>query len=303
MKNLLVIVLVGFLVGCNESDNPEEESIPNLQAQNFYHEAQLESKKGVTGWAKALDLYNQADSLQPKNPIILHARGQFKIMSQIDIEGGLEDHALAIKYSKDSLSLKYRYFNRALDYLSIGDICSACKDWERSIDSEKYLKKYCERKFEKNPIQNGDNRITLTLNLEDSISYIESADNSGSMSSCNGKLIITNNSHPTVTIKGGLLDFGHEIGSSSSLYPEAIDSVGSKFHFFKSGWYSESTPNSDFKLESGTQFEMEIDVFKFHHFAYPGNYKVRLCLRPSSGLKGLNNTYFSNWQAVQIFRE
>ncbi|MFT5823858.1 MAG: tetratricopeptide (TPR) repeat protein [Crocinitomix sp.] len=295
MKHLVALFIAAILVGCSRGP----EAIVNQEAANLYAQAQEASEKGLSGWGYALDAYNKANELEPENPIILHARGQFKIMSEMDIEGGFEDHAAAIKFSKDSFNLKMRYSNRALDYLKVGDICSACEDWKRAGDADNYIEKYCDREFDNILKENKDDRITLDLALNDSVSYIGSV----GMSKCNGVLRINNNSHPTITFKYGLLDYGHEFGGKSGLFLEALDLEGSKFPFFNESSYTNISQHPNTFLEMGEQLEKELNIFQHHQFAYAGNYKVRVGFRPSLNVKGLKSTYYSNWVDVAIVRK
>jgi hypothetical protein len=313
MKNLYSFFIVICLTGCGQQESgnkevdqtvgPQSETIVNEEAADLYTLAQEEGDKGGAGWDKALEYYNLANELEPENPIILHARGQFKIMSEFDIEGGFQDHADAIRFSKDSFMVKMRYSNRALDFLGVGDICSACEDWKRAGDAESYWDKYCKRDFDNSLNSNPDDQLELELTISDSVVYISSAQKSAAVSNCQGTLAIVNNSHPAIIIREGLLDLGHEVGSSNSLFLEATDADGNKFHFLKDGHYSTTSHNADDTLETGFVYVKELNVLADHHFAYPGNYNIRLGLRHSGRLNELKQTYYSNWCEIEVVRK
>ncbi|NOQ72913.1 MAG: hypothetical protein GQ574_12970 [Crocinitomix sp.] len=307
MKHLIALFILGILISCSqtssESSSTQPETIVNQKADELFARAQIEGNKGVFEWAGALDLYNQANELEPENPIILHARARLKIMSEIDIDGGFEDHSAAIEFSKDDWGLRCRYQDRALDFLNIGDICSACEDWKKVGDAQNYLTKYCKREFTNDLKGNNDERISVEIVLEDSISFMKSGKKTGGMTPVMANLIVKNISFPELIIKGGLLDFGHEVGSMTSLFLEAVDSDENKFHFFKANTYSSTSSSPNHTLKAGSELNKRMDIFHLHHFAYPGTYKVRVGLRPSKNVRGLENTYYSNWVTVTIFRK
>ncbi len=223
-------------------------------------------------------------------------------MSEIDILGGFEDHAAAIRFSTDSVNLKARYSNRALDYLKIRDICSACNDWERAGDSEKYLNKYCDRDFNAALKNNVDDRLSIVLTLLDSVYYTRS-NPYGELQSGFGTILIENHSHPLIEIKDMWSIFGHETELNKSLYLEAIDSTGKKFHFFCKNTYSGFGKKEVHEIHPGESFEFEEEVFGSHYLPYTGKYSVRLALRPSVHTQGLINTYFSNWVDITVDRK
>lgn len=297
-----LLIALTFLSSCNGNaqDNSNSEAIKDSKAAELYQKAQSESRKGLSGWNKALEYLNEANELEPNNPIILHERAMLKIKSKIDVSGGFLDHQAAIDNSTDSLNKKMRYENRALDYLDCADICQACDDWKRSENAENYISKYCNRDFSNVIGENPDTNVTLKISLETDKVYITSQHNPNSMSSCYAEVVVKNINHDLITLKDGFLDYGLEYKNSSSLYLEAVDSNGVKFHFFEKGFSDTYGSNDQLKLDVGDEYIKNIDITKFHHFSRTGKYKVRVCLRPSKRTKGLKETYYSNWVEIEV---
>ncbi|MDG1914028.1 MAG: hypothetical protein P8I55_05490 [Crocinitomix sp.] len=165
------------------------------------------------------------------------------------------------------------------------------------------MNKYCKRDFDNSLNSNPDDQLELNLTIIDSIVYIKSPQKSAALSRCQGNLAIVNNSHPDIVIREGLLDLGHEVGSSNSLFLEAADSNGNKFHFLQEGHYSASSNNPNDTLKTTFVYVKELNVLAHHHFAYPGNYLIRLGLRHSGRLDELKQTYYSNWFEIEVVRK
>jgi tetratricopeptide (TPR) repeat protein len=120
------------------------EGFKSPDALKLYQQAQQEYSKGSAGFAKAIELLDKADRLEPENASILHERGLVKINSKIDVEGGFEDLQKSIDSSKDEKAKLIRYNNRGISYMEIGEMEKACEDWFRSgKEGESYLEEYC----------------------------------------------------------------------------------------------------------------------------------------------------------------
>lgn len=119
------------------------------------------------------------------------------------------------------------------------------------------------------------------------------------MSPMIGLINIKNISNPTVYVTDANFDYGLETGTST-LYLEAIDAKGKKFHFYSESNYLTTSERDDLVLKPGDQYEFSQDLMTLHHFPYSGKYKVRVVLRPSVNTKGLEKTYYSNWVDVEI---
>jgi tetratricopeptide (TPR) repeat protein len=293
---LLSLIFSHVLVAFSQS-----ESFKTKEAFSFYKQAEMESFQGQKGLKKALEFYNKADQAEPNNPIILSDRGLFKFDSQLDVDGAFEDLRKGIELSTNKTLLQIRYLNRGLCFMGIHDIESACEDWKKAgKDGANYLKKYCNYKsnepFNKNP----DDKIELKLSLIDKKAKIISKHNPAEMSNCNAKITLQNNGDETIEIDGGSLFFGLE-KDDFSLYLEA-EFNGKRFIFFSSGEFEIYGPNKVTFVKKKESVTNEISITEQHHFPYLGIYKIRVVLRPSKQTKGINQTYYSNWEKLEIVK-
>lgn len=198
-----------------ENSIERKEKIQNPEVLKLYQSADELLFTGPVDFQKIINLLNTADSLEPKNPIILQARGDAKLNSRLDIEGAFLDFDQAILYSLDQQSLEIRYHNRGLSYLDMSDVTKACEDWHRAGTSGiNYIEQYCHLAFDSIIHQNSDTTIKLQIKLKTDTTFITSSHNSPEMSSCDLELLVKNINHPTITIKDDLLDFGLENGQS-----------------------------------------------------------------------------------------
>ena len=298
MKNILlnIVLILIFLPVLNSYS--QSESFKTKEAFSYYKQAEIEFNRGEKGFKKSLELYDKADKVEPNNPIILNARGEAKFKSQLDFEGAFEDLQRSIELSTDKKLLQVRYNNRALDFMDICDIESACEDWKKAGKyGANYLKKYCN--YSKEPFgKNPDNNIELKLNLIDKTAKILSTHNPASMSDCYAKISFQNNGDETIEIDGGSLFFGLE-KDDFSLYLEA-EFNGKRFVFFSNGEFEIYGPDKVTFVKQKESITDEILITEQHHFPYAGTYKIRVVLRPSTQIKGLNKTYYSNWEKLVI---
>jgi tetratricopeptide (TPR) repeat protein len=299
MKNIFlnIVLILVFLPVLNSYS--QSESFKTKEAFSFYKQAEFELNRGEKGFRKSLELYDKADKVEPNNPIILYARGEAKFKSKLDFESAFEDLQRSIELSTDKKLLQIRYNNRALYFMYIYDIESACEDWKKAGQyGTNYLKKYCNynsnEPFGKNP----DNNIELKLNLINKSAKILSTHNPASMSDCYAKISMQNKGKETIEINGGSLFFGHE-KSNFSLYLEA-EFNGKRFVFFSYGEFEIYGPDKVTIVKEKETITDEILITEQHHFPYAGTYKIRVVLRPSTQIKGLNKTYYSNWEKLVI---
>lgn len=144
-KATVVLIIIIAISSCRILlSRKTSDAIKSPQALEYYSQAQEHSTKGKVGFQNAIDLLNKADSLEPKNAIILHERGLIKFNSKIDIEGAFNDLQLSIDYSTDERDKLIRYNNRGICYMEINKMDKACEDWARSgKHGESYIEKYC----------------------------------------------------------------------------------------------------------------------------------------------------------------
>ena len=122
------------------------------------------------------------------------------------------------------------------------------------------------------------------------------------MSTCSLDLLIENINHRVIIIKNDLLDFGLE-NNQSTLYLEAISEDGKKFNFYRDGSYEEFSTDKDVKLNGGSSTTKQIRITDLYHFPYEGNYQIRIVLRPSNNVKGLEKNYYSNWEKLTVIKD
>ncbi len=276
------------------------ETISNPQAREYYSKAQEVRYKGEDGFQNAIDLLDKADSLEPRNAIIMHERGLVKFNSKLDTEGAFIDLNNSITYSTDEISLQYRYNNRGLCYMEICDIKSACLDWRKSGKlGSYYIDKYCKSCSDTLFQKNSDTNIEVDFKLIDGITKITSTHNLPSMTECKAEITVRNINNEDLKIVGSSLDYGLP-EDSCSLYLEAQSQNGEKFIFFKNSTYTYYPSNKETVIKKGTSYSQEQDITYLYQFPYPGIYKVRVAIRPSNILKGIQKPYYSNWEVLKV---
>lgn len=279
-----------------------KEKIINPKAFKLLKEAQELNYKGPVDFEKMISILNEANQLEPNNPIILDALGEAKFNSKIDIEGALIDFQNAITYSLDQLSLEMRYHNRGIRFMEMEDIESACEDWRKAGESGlSYLEQYCSQPFDKTIYENPDDALKLTLSLLDDTAFITSSHNIAAMSDCYVKLVIENNNLPKITVKDGSISLCLE-SSKSELYLEAISEDGKKFHFFTEKEFFFYGNGKDILIEPKGIFSKEINLTESHHFPNSGTYKIRIAIRQTKNMDGIDKTYYSNWINLVIVK-
>ncbi|SFT81403.1 hypothetical protein SAMN05216474_2490 [Lishizhenia tianjinensis] len=146
-KVIILLIIIVAISSCRLLlSRKTSDAIKNPQALEYYIQAQEQSAKGKVGFQNAINLLNKADSLEPKNAIILHERGLTKFNSKIDIDGSFIDLQLSINYSTDEKDKLIRYNNRGICYMEINKMDKACEDWARSGKyGESYTEKYCNK--------------------------------------------------------------------------------------------------------------------------------------------------------------
>jgi|GEM_PF-2278264 len=280
-----------------------KEKIRNPEALKLFEAAEELLYNGPVNFAKMISLLDQADDLEPQNPIILDARGSAKFDSQLDVDGAFADFDNAIAYSLDQNVLELRYYNLGLAFLSRGDLTTACEHWQKAgHHGLEYIEEYCAQPFDTVIHANPDSNLVLTLKTDEPTARIVKSHNSPEMSSCYAQLTIRNAGHAPLTISDDQLDYGLE-SSDRTLCLEAISEDGKKFRFFtETESYTFGAEKSK-KLTVGEEYSKKINLTQLHQFPYPGSYQVRIVLRSSKNLRGLQNTYYSNWQTLVIVKD
>ena len=276
------------------------DMIQSPEALAHYRNALEQSYLGKNGFQNAINLFNKADSIEPQNAIILHERGITKFNSKLDVKGAFIDLQRSIDYSTDEKDLYRRYHNRALCFKEIGDIKSACEDWSRAgRHGQSYIEKYCanisDTLFKKSP----DNKVELKFELLDKSVKIRSTHNPATMSSCLANITLINNGYKEIKILHPKLDYG--LGNDDcSLYLEAQTENGEKFLFVHNGTYSYFPTEDHITIAIGESHSQSQNISFLHQFPYPGIYKIRVAIKPSPLLKGIENTYYSNWEILEV---
>lgn len=111
----------------------------NKESKKLFQEAQKHQMAGNLD--SALFYFNKADEAAPNTPVILHERGILKAQKRL-YTGAIEDMNRSISLVSSIRRKKAWINNRALTYMSMGDIDNACKDWHL-IRNDYYIKKYC----------------------------------------------------------------------------------------------------------------------------------------------------------------
>jgi hypothetical protein len=286
-----------------ENSVERKESIKDPRAKKLLQEANELNYNGPVDFRKMIALLDEADSLEPQNPIILSERGRAKLNSKLDVDGAFADFNHAIGYSLDQKMLEIRYHNLGLSYMELGDITAACENWHKAgNNAQRYIEQYCDQPFDTVIRNNTDSTLVLLLKLDQPTARITSSHNSPEMSSCNARLTLRNTAYQQLTIVGNNLDYGLE-NSNSALYLEAISEDGKKFCFFTEIDSHIYSGDNDTKLSAGEVYNQEVDLTFVHQFPYAGTYKVRVVLRPSKNVKGLEQTVYSNWETLVIVKD
>ena len=168
-----------------------KEKITNPEAKALLIEAQELEYNGPVDFELMIKKLDEANQLEPNNPIILDALAHAKFDSKIDTEGALIDFQQAITYSLDQSSLEIRHLNRGVSLMDMGDIESACEDWKKAGDHGlSYLDQYCRQSFDAKIYENPDNDLLLKLDLIQDTAFITSSHNSPKMSDCDANSLL-----------------------------------------------------------------------------------------------------------------
>jgi tetratricopeptide (TPR) repeat protein len=297
MRALLFLI---FFIPMGLNAQGTLELINNKKAKGWYEQAQALCYSDQPDYELALIYLNKADSLEPNNPLILAERGLTKFNSGNDPFGGITDLENSLEVTTHDYQRKKRYLNLGLCKMLIGDITAACILWEQAQEyGQKYIQDYCSGTFDPELHTNPDNEIEINLDIQDSILTIVSSHNPQMMSDCFAQFSILNNSKTNLTFKHPILAYGLE-SEDVCLYMEAIDETGMKLHF-----YSEIEPipyeiSEDLIVKPEERFTAEENLTSLYHFPYPGIYRVRLALRPTSQSLGFKNTHYSNWEIIVV---
>jgi len=303
MKPILFMLTITLISNIVYAQNKKDETIKNEEAAMCYTESFTYLKEGNIVVSRAMFLLNKADSLEPNNPMILSQRGLVEFSYLHDLDGAIADFTKAIELTKDSKIKETRYNNRALCYMELGDIESACKDFHRSGEEGlSYVKQYCQRSFNSKLASNPNSDLIIDLTVKNSKVSLLSTKNPLEMIPLKAIINFKNIDHPPITVTDANFDYGLEMGNST-LFLEAVNEKGKKFHFYNASNYIVVSERDDLVLKAGEQYEFEQDLMSLHLFPYPGKYKVRVALRPSVNTKGLENTYYSNWVEIEVVNE
>ncbi|MFM1999122.1 MAG: hypothetical protein RL204_1069 [Bacteroidota bacterium] len=303
MRKLLIVYLItvvilsscGLLIIGKSSD-----AINNPKAREYFRAASDLQKTGGSGFQEAKIYLDSADILEPNNAMILHERGLLKFNANMDVKSAFVDLGNSILYTKEQKSIGYRYLNRGLCYMEICDVKSACDDWKKAGElGLYYVDKYCKQCSDTIFGTNSDERIELHLDLVDTVARILSTHNSPSMTECLANINLKNNNVEDLGIYGAFLDYGLS-GDSSSMFLEAQDQFGKKFIFFTQAKWSSNCLDNIVLVEKGQTFQQEENITQLHQFSYTGVYKVRVAIRPTSTLRGIDKTYYSNWETLVV---
>ena len=277
-----------------------KEKVTNPEAQTLMKDAQELEYTGPVNFELIIEKLNKANQLEPNNPIILDALGNAKFDSKMDVEGALIDFQNAITFSLDQRSLEIRHLNRGINFMGMGDIEAACKEWTNAgKHGISYLEEHCNQPFDTTIYQNPDKALVLNLSLKQDTAFIVSSHNSPAMSDCYAELIIENSSLPKISVRESNLNLCLE-NSGSELYLEAISADGKKFHFFTESEISFYGNGKELIIDSKGKHMKDINITQFHQFPNPGTYQVRIAIRPTKNISGLNQTYYSNWETLVI---
>lgn len=285
-----------------ENSVERKEKINSPEALALVKEADELNFKGPVDFEKMIAKLNEANKIEPNNPIILTALGHAKFNSGIDAEGALNDFRTAFKYSLDQKFLEMRHYNLGLNLMGMGDIQSACKEWQEAGKSGiSNIEQYCQS-FDTIIYQNTDDALILKLSLNQDTAFITSSHNPPSMSDCYAKLSIENNTLPKITIKESNIRLYLE-NTESELYLEAISENGKKFQFFTEAETFFYGNGKDLIIAPKEIHIQEINLTANHQFPITGTYKVRIAMRPSKNILGLTKTYYSNWVPLIIAKK
>lgn len=283
-----------------QNSEERKEKISDPEASRLVKEAEELEYKGPVDFEKMIEILNKANQLEPNNPIILDALGNAKFNSKIDVEGALIDFQNAIAYSQDQRALEFRHHNLGLSFMGMGDIEKACKEWKNAGQTgASYREQHCEQPFDTTIYQSPDQALILNLKLGKDTAFIVSSHNPPAMSDCYAKLIIENKELQKLTIRDNSLRFCLE-NSGTELYLEAISADGRKFHFFTETEISFFGDGKDLIIAPKENYTKLINLTQFHQFPNPGTYRVRVAIRPTKNISGLNKTYYSNWETLII---
>jgi tetratricopeptide (TPR) repeat protein len=300
MKRLLCLLSFCLVNMSSIAQNGTEDQIKNTVAFEKYKEGQNAHNQGKRGWEKARVLLNEADSLEPNNPSILSERGLFRLHSQTDIDGGLLDLQRAFELTTSSRRKEIFANNLGLTYMEIADIESACETWKYAGQmGNNYIREYCT--YKKEPIiqPNLDEKLTITLNLEDTIALVTSRYNIPQMSTCNALLTLNNEGYRQIRVPGGSFNYGL-LQDNMDLFMEAVDQAGKKLVFFTEMEYFYYRSNEDKIVSAGESFTQEVNLTFAHHFWKEGEYKIRIGLRSGTENLGFKGVYFSNWVNLTV---
>lgn len=276
------------------------EAINNSKAREFFRTARDLQKTGGSGFQEAKIYLDSADILEPNNPMILHERGLLKFNANMDVKSAFVDLGNSILYTKEQKSIGYRNLNRGICYMEICDIKSACDDWKNAGElGLYYVGNYCKQCSDTLFEKNKDERVELHLDLVDSVTRILSTHNSPDMTECFANISLKNNSVDNLGIYGAFLDYGL-YGDSGSLYLEAQDQFGKKFIFFTQVKLNYSCQDNVVLVEKGQTFLQKENITKSHQFPYSGIYQIRVAVRPTTTLRGIDKTYYSNWETLVV---
>lgn len=273
------------------------------EAAALYQEAiEVYHTPGKVRYNYCLDLLFKADSISPNDPFILEFIGRILYNHDFEIDSALNYFDRAILYAVDEEMRQRGYYNLGITYMSMGDIKTACEKWKKAEGfGNNYLSDYCKNCCDTSFGKNINEALKLNLSVEKKSIKITKTHNAPSMEWCNADLIITNIRHKGLVIKKSLLTYDN-FGSRSELYLEAKNSKGEKINFFTEGYSMSFSPNKNFKFSAGKEFKIHLNLTMGHHFFKAGNYEVRVALRPGENIKGLSDTYYSNWVPLEIVK-
>jgi tetratricopeptide (TPR) repeat protein len=266
------------------------------EAVDVYH------TPGKVRFDYCLDLLFKADSISPNDPFILEFIGRILYHHNFEIDSALSYFDRAIFYAWDDEMRQRNYYNLGIWYMEMYDIKTACEKWEKAEGfGINYLSDYCKNCSDTTFSENVNDALKLNLSIDKKSINITKVHNPPTMEWCNADLIITNTSHKGLVIKKSLLAYDN-FNSSSELYLEAKTSEGEKINFFSEGYSQHFSPNKNFKFSVGKEFKVHLNLTMGHHFFKAGKYEVRVALRPGENIKGLSETYYSNWVPLEIVK-
>jgi len=300
-KILFLFALILVSIGSLAQSSGSKDKIKNSEASKLIKQANSILLSEPSKSKLALELAENANQLEPENPLILETIFDAKMACKLSPYDALKDLNNAIILSKDKTALQLRYKKRAMTYFNLQNLNSACKDWQNGGElCSEYVTKYCHH-FDTIIHENIDSNIVLSLSIDCDTVRVFPLKEYNRMSRCYGNLTIKNNEIQDFQFdKNFVVVLENE--TYASCYIEAVNvNTKEKFQFYLPPLDMLSQPREIVKLKAGDEFVQRIFVSSGTiMYSSPGTYKIRLAIRPTTEMTGFINTYYSNWQNLVV---